>query len=108
MNRRELFKTIAGVAAAVGATGLTGGAAVPTRRYGAVTIERWNQLAAQGVYLHVFHEGCDITTRCSFADDTNEGVADLVIWNADGKKYGSYGRKEVVYGVTIREGAALS
>lgn len=88
------------------------------RRFGAVDVPRHRVLAAEGVHLHVFYRGIDVTTRCAFADDTGEGMAELYLLNADGKKYlvpvvgAAYGEypgerevaKEIVYGVTIVEG----
>lgn len=89
--------------------------------YGYVTPGRWKVLATQGEYLHVYYKGEDVTTRCAFVDDTGEGMAELYLLNADGKKYvrpifsGEYGAalsemevaKEIVYGVEIRAGAPL-
>jgi hypothetical protein len=47
----------------------------PRQRYGALTVERHQYLCAQGVYLHVFHAGRDVTIGCLFADDRGEGMA---------------------------------
>lgn len=66
-------------------------------------------LSGQGVHIHVFHKGVDVTARCIFADDTDGGMAVLFLSDAKGRKY--IGRrmnmaaKETVYGVTLVEGA---
>lgn len=67
-------RTVLGGLAALVGVGLTADAAAP-RRYGPVTLDRWRVLKHQGVYLHVIHQGVDITHQCFFADDTGEGVA---------------------------------
>lgn len=69
-------------------------------------------LKNRGVHLHVFYRGQDVTNDCCFADDTGEGMAELFLRNADGKHYLNQSRtgaaKEIVYGVTLREGAPFS
>jgi hypothetical protein len=76
------------------------------RRYGPVTIERHQQLRRQGIHLHTFHQGRDVTCRCRFADDTGNGVADLLLHNAAGKPYWDPRTRtaahEIVTGVTMR------
>jgi hypothetical protein len=118
VNRRELIKACAGVGVGI-AAGFTGSALVPVRRWGAVTVERHRALCAQGIHLHVFLDGWDVTRDCKFADDTGDGMAELFLTNAEGKRYIVHGEFEhravpthlqprvatmVVHGVTISEG----
>lgn len=116
--------------AAIAGLGVRAAAAPATRRYGPMTIERHRDLMLRGVYLHVWHHGRDITPQCRFADDTDDGVAEIFLRNADGQPYltppvmpGEYKiyRREgtrvvcltpdrhvataMVYGVTFQEGA---
>jgi len=102
MNRRDALKSLTALA---GATAFTATTAAPVRRYGAVTIARHRVLCSQGVYLHVFYQGRDVTDRCRFADDTGEGMADLLLHTKAGKQSFWDHRNEIVYGVTIQEGA---
>lgn len=84
---------------------------ITQQRYGAVTVERHRECQAQGVHLHVWYRGRDVTTQCCFADDTNEGMAELYLLNADGNKYRdpntNHVAKEIVYGITIVAGEPL-
>jgi hypothetical protein len=106
MNRRDALKSLTALA---GATVFTALPTASAPRYGAVTVGRHRVLCSQGVFLHVFHKGRDVTDRCSFADDTGEGIADLFIHNAAGRVHwdkGTHGAaREIVHGVTLREGA---
>lgn len=107
MNRRELFKNI-------GLAMVFGWASKPAalKRCGAMTVERHRRLGHLGIHLHVFHDGRDVTTRCSFADDTGEGVATLFKHNAQDRCYFDPETREVakktVDGVTFREGAPFA
>jgi hypothetical protein len=106
MTRREMFKAITGVAAAVGCGGLVSS----WQKYGPITVQRWMSFKRRGVYLHVFHQGKDVTTNCCYADDTGEGVAELYLRDGNGHAYRAVDggiAKQVVHGVTIREGDAL-
>lgn len=78
---------------------------------GPLTIERHRALCAEGVHLHVFVDGIDVTARCKFADDTPRAQSALLYkLDADGKKYFDYHKREIatewVFGnrVEIREG----
>lgn len=104
IDRRSMLKLIA----AAGAAGGIGAAAIAEpKRYGAVTVERHTRLSNLGVHLRVFHQGCDITRDCTFADDTGDGMAVRLLRNSEGKFYLCADRKrvakETVYGVTMRE-----
>lgn len=105
MNRRGLFKALAGGMVAIGA----GWTSLRSVRYGAMTIERHLRFCGQGVHLHVFHQGRDVTTRCVFADDTGEGMAELFVLDVNGRRFFNQrsheAAKEIVYGVTFRHGA---
>jgi hypothetical protein len=114
VTRRELARRIGGALAWI-AMGRSVHAWAP-RRYGAVTIERHRLLMARGIYLHVYHRGVDVTNRCRFADDTGEGIAELFLHDAKGRPYldplappvpwrERRPAKEIVYGVTLQEGA---
>lgn len=104
LNRRSLFKLLSAGAALLGA-GVT---VAPARRYGPMTFERHRRLCRQGVHLHVMHRGRDVSRRCTFADDTGDGMAELFIHNEAGKRYmdryTNRVAKEIVYGVTFVEG----
>ena len=101
MNRRGFLGGL--VALVAGAAAMA-----PTRRYGPMTIARHRALQHQGVHLHVFHYGRDVTLNCSYADDTGEGMAHVFLRNADGRFYldsdGSAAR-DTVHGVMFQEGA---
>ena len=77
------------------------------RRFGAISVARHAQLRAQGIDLHVWVAGVDVTRRCRFADDTGDGWAELLKHNADGRPYlGADGEiaREIVRGICVREG----
>lgn len=101
MNRRHVLKSLAAVLPTLAIT-------LRTPRYGPVTIARHNAFIAQGVYLHVYHRGEDVTSRCCFADDTGDGTATLFLFDAKGRFYRRPGEtvvaKEIVHGVTIKPG----
>lgn len=109
MNRRELLKSCGAFAACVATGALT--TTGTTKRYGPMTVERHCALVHKGVHIHVFYQGRDVTSRCRFADDTGYGVAELFKKNATGKTYFDRSTgdaaKEIVYGVTMAEGAPL-
>lgn len=102
MTRREVL----GLAAAAFVMAPSSGP-----RWGAVTLERHRVLAYQGVHIHVFYDGVDVTKRCQFADDTGAGVAHLLTLGPKGKPYldrstGAVAR-DIVYGITMRAGDPL-
>jgi len=107
MNRRQVLTSLIGV---LGGAGL--GALNSTRRYGPVTVERHARLREEGVHLHVFYQGREVTRRCRFADDTGEGMAELFLHDASGKAYWDPHTREIakefVCGVTFREGAPFA
>ena len=77
-------------------------------RYGALTVARHRRwLCQQGVALHVYHRGIDVTARCIFADDTNKGMAELLLHAADGRPYCLADKlaTEIVHGVRFEKGA---
>jgi hypothetical protein len=81
--------------------------------WGAVTIDRWQELHRQGVNLHVFYRGEDVTLRCQFADDTpGQQRAELFRLDPDGKKFVLLDRAPAMELVTtdieIREGAPFA
>ena len=49
------------------------------RKWGPLTPEKHARLTALGVYLHVYHDGVDITRRTFYADDTGDGYADVYL-----------------------------
>lgn len=76
-------------------------------KYGPISIGWHRALDQQGIHLHVFYQGQDVTQRCTFADDTGAGVAHLLKVNADGKKYIDVDGEiaaECVTGIEIRVG----
>ena len=81
--------------------------------YGLVTLDRHREYAAKGVYLHVFVNGVDVTSRCKIANDSaDRNMAVLFRLNADGKKFAevidgrsTVAREVVSGGVEIRAGA---
>lgn len=99
MNRRQVLKTLVAVLP-------TSALAIPDQRYGPVMIKRHNAFIARGIYLHVYHHGEDVTSRCCFADDTGDGIAELFLLNAEGKWHLRDRKvaKEIVHGVTIKAG----
>lgn len=104
MNRREMLARVVGLAA-VAAVPVTSS---PTERFGPVTPHRHLMLCRQGIHLHVFHKGEDVTRRCAFADDTeDDGFAVLFKQDADGHTI-SDGRgpaTEYISGIELRRGA---
>ena len=75
---------------------------------GPLTLERHRDLRNEGIDLHVFYQGEDVTSRCKFADDTSgNNTATLFKVNAQGRKYldanGIEVAKEYVTPIEIRE-----
>ena len=57
------------------------------RRWGPVSVERHTALIRKGVFLHIWHDGVDVTRRCTFATDEGEGWAELLALDRHGKPY---------------------
>jgi hypothetical protein len=101
MNRRELFKAVAGLAAC--------GFAVTSQspeRWGAVDIARHQGIKrTRGLDLRVFHRGEDITGRCFFFDDKAD-YASAYKHNNEGRAYidraTNRAARETVRGIEIR------
>lgn len=112
MTRRDLAKSFTGLLAAIGfARFAPPAAAAETVRYGAVDVRRHLLFSHKGIHLHVWHQGVDVTRRCYFADDTNDGVAYLFKHDASGRPYVDpetrHAAIETVYGITLTAGAPL-
>lgn len=69
MNRRDVLKRIAGGTVAAAAVAPVISPELPGR-YGAVSVDVWRHLSAHDIYLHVYRNGVDVTTDCTFFDDT--------------------------------------
>lgn len=105
MTRREAFKSLAAVAG----VSIMGLPAEDYRRYGAVSVDRHTAFCAEGVHLHLIYQGKDVSTRCTFADDTGDGWAELFVHDSQGRvcvrpEDGEIA-KEIVRGVRFVEGA---
>ncbi len=68
MERRGFLQRLVGGAVAGAVVSPVVGAAAG--RYGAVTIDRHRHLSQNGVHLHVYCQGEDVTRECLFVDDT--------------------------------------
>lgn len=82
----------------------------PARKWGAVTVERHTRLAKEGIHLHVWHDGVDVTGRCRWATDQGEGRAELLALDHRGKPYvDAAGEVAIVRveGIAIVEAAPL-
>jgi hypothetical protein len=99
MNRRGLFKALAGVVAAY----CIGKRAASEPKWGAVDVQRWVDIKRTlGIELHVWHAGRDITKDCMFADDTGDGMAEVLLRDCKGRAYLGADRKvakEILRGV---------
>ncbi len=111
MNRREVLKGLAGVAAL---STVASYAALTEKRWGPMNVHRHTDLKRQGIHIHVFHEGRDITTDCCFADDTGDGMAEVFVKDGNGRiRFTGTGTpragvaKKIVHGVTFRQGSPL-
>ena len=103
MNARRKFLTgLLGSAAAVGVAAT----AAPPKKWGYLSVERHRKLKAQGIDLHVFSGGQDVTKHCFEADDI-AGYARLYKHNQEGHKYVDphthTAAAETVYGIEIRQ-----
>lgn len=83
------------------------------KRWGPVDVHQHHRLVGEGIHLHVWHRGEDITHRCFFADDSDGvGRAGLYKLNADGRRYldRAHGRaaREWVTGIELRDGPPFS
>jgi hypothetical protein len=56
-------------------------------KWGAVNLRRHAALAQDGIHLHVWHDGVDVTGRCRWATDEGEGAAELLALNERGKPH---------------------
>jgi hypothetical protein len=79
--------------------------------FGPLTVDRHTALTEQGIVLHVFVAGYDVTRRCFFADDTpGQQIACCYKVNSCGQKYREHGalaQEVFTEDIEIREGGPL-
>lgn len=109
MNKRHFLKAFA--AALVAAPAALKASAADTQRvvWGPMDVMRHREYTKQGIHLHVYHKGQDVSSRCRFFDDTpGRERAELYLRDANGRFYlcpdKSQAALEIVTDFEVRRG----
>ena len=80
-------------------------------KWGRITLDRYRELQQQGIHLHVWHDGVDVTNRCIESSDEGDGWAELFAVTTGGRFYvNRHGNaaRVIVEGIAIVEGEPLT